>query len=514
MKKIFILCLTFILTFGLVACSGKVIDAQIPEEKIGTYYDENGQVAVVSASTFTYKDITHQLKTNGKEYFIFYPEEKNKNLLSFANENITIENFGTFTKRTLAKLDGKFVGNYFDDELVNVSLDENALTLLDTKHNLFEDSDGIYYLSSGQKQYISFNDVIDMHTIIIGEKTYVKEGYEVTGDGELTKLIKTLYEKGQNFKIDNLALEVSFEASAKETVLTGEKTYKGKIDSLLANSGIVLEGNLAAKSLDVTDIAKLEALILSHMELNLADENKEYNAHINISENKLVIKTDEGSEETIQEFSKDIPTLDDLKRLILNYLLELNEIDNFGDVNFDSEDVIDKVAQLETLAMKYGVKFSDVSQMFSKTFAINEQGLMINLTKSDLTLMYAVLKALINSKFDEFTSNIWVKMDDEAKEEYENDESTFKSKYRSKINGVLNKIEDILYDITITSFKVEVSFETLETLVDIDITIPGKDISEVDGNKEVTCTYNKNFKIKLVIKIPEQESDQHVDIVG
>lgn len=461
--------------------------ANLDSALLGVYYDLNGQEAQVAQNNVSVNDVKYVVLTNGEKY-VARNNEKDLDF-TFGNGSITIDTVGTFTKRTLAKVAEDKQAVYADSSNPSATLAvrEESITLGGKTYKLFEDENGVYYLN-GKQVYLVFTTALTLAAVTVEDKTYVITAAPLPAEeGELTKLLREIVEKVRSNEARNYAFQISGNAKTSQTILTGEKD-PNKIDligAILGDLEATLTASVNVRDLSLTDLSNTLGELLLAISIKVAGEERSVNVQANVQDGHIYVK--EQQDDDLPNLSiEDLPSPDELSG---EYL---------GDDTFDVEELFAQVAALEAQLAELGISYSDIKPLISTIFDLTKNGLKIDITKSKLHTAFLAVKMFIISKESEVAEFAWEMMDEEEKAEYENSFDKYVAYVDKELLSAFAEMDKILEDITINKFKLEVSFDTFETVVDIDFVLPGEDKAEDgEGNETVICTYETSVQVTL-----------------
>ena len=500
MKKILKLFVGSLLIIGLViigvGCKKeeeRQLDwATMNESQIGVYYNLNEETLEVQTNPVVLKDGRFNIFTDGKEYVV--NDSAGKELtLSFDGVNVTLQGFGTYTKRTVAKVEEAKQGVYAEatDPLATVAVRESTVTLSDkSQHILFENETGVYFLANGKENYVTFATVATVTSVTLENKTYVLTAAPLpVEEGELTRLVRKIIENAKTNTEKDFALEASVSASAKQTIVSGAKD-PNKIDligAFLVDSQLSATASVNVKDFDITDLSKLLAEIKLQLTAKANGEEVKANVQVNAQDGKVFTKEDKGNPDEAEYSVEDLPSADELAQELMNAEA------------FDYEGLLAQLAQIEAKLAEIGVKYSDIKMALDTVFSLNENELKINITKEKAQLALLSVQVIVAANLDKVLEEVWSEMSESDKAQYQSFDA-FKQGYSTEITNAFVEAQAFLTSMTINECKLEINFNTFATVVNIDIVVPGEEkTKDEQGNETVTCTYNTAIKLNLQI---------------
>ena len=500
MKKILKLFVGSLLIIGLViigvGCKKeeeRQLDwATMNENQIGVYYNLNEETLEVQTNQVVLKDGRFNIFTDGKEYVV--NDSAGKELtLSFDGVNVTLEGYGTYTKRNLAKVAEEKQGVYAEAlaPTSTVAVRESTVTLSDkSQHILFENETGVYFLANGKENYISFTVTATVASISLDSKTYIITAAPLpVEEGELTKLVRKIIENAKTNTEKDFALEASVSASAKQTIVSGAKD-PNKIDligAFLGDSQLSATASVNVKDFDITDLSKLLAEIKLQLTAKANGEEVKANVQVNAQDGKVFTKEDKGNPDEAEYSVEDLPSADELAQELMNAEA------------FDYEGLLAQLAQIEAKLAEIGVKYSDIKTALDTVFSLNENELKINITKEKAQLALLSVQVIVAANLDKVLEEVWSEMSESDKAQYQSFDA-FKQGYSTEITNAFVEAQAFLTSMTINECKLEINFNTFATVVKIDVVIPGEEkTKDEQGNETVTCTYNTAIKLNLQI---------------
>ena len=501
MKKIFKLfvgsLLVICLSFFAIACekdtskNKELKPLEMTQEQMGVYYDLNGESLEVKQVYIEYNQKKYDTYTYGDDCVMKYGEAQ----LTFtiSGNSITVQDAGTFTKRTLAKVATEKQGVYADSSNLTstVAVREASVTLSDKKtYPLFENETGVYFLANGKENYISFTVTATVASITLDSKTYIITAAPLpVEEGEFTRLVRSIFENAQTEATKDFALALSATASAKQTIVSGAKD-PNKIDligAFLGDSQLSATANVNVKNFDITDLSKLLAEIKIQLNAKANGEEVQSNVQVNAQDGKVYTKQDNGNPEEAEYSVEDLPSAADLA----GELMEAQTL--------DFEELFAQLAQIEAKLAEIGVKYSDIKDALSTVFSLNENELKINITKEKAQLALLSVQVIVAANLDKVLEEVWSEMSESDKAQYKSF-TEFKQGYSEEITNAFVEAQSFLTSMTINECKLEINFNTFATLVNIDIVVPGEEkTKDEQGNETVTCTYNTAIKLNLQI---------------
>ena len=509
MKKILKLFVGSLLIIGLViigvGCKKErnLEYATMTSDQIGVYYNLNEETLEVQSGSLVVKEANFAIFTDGKE-FIVKDEKENELKLSFDGKNVTLDGYGTYTKRDLAKVAEEKQGVYAEalTPTSTVIVREGSVTLSDKSvHTLFTDETGIYFLANNKVNYVAFTSVTALSAISIEGTTYIITGAPIPAEeGEFTKLVRKVIEKLTSQETRDIALEASGSLTAKQEIVEGEKDPNkfDLIGAFLGDTAVSATANVNIKNFKITDLSNLLAEIKLHLTAAIQGENQEVNVQVNVQDGKVLVKQDKGNPERAEYSIEDLPTPDEIAEEIL-------------EEEFDYEGLLAKLAEIEAKLASIGVKYSNIKVILDNIFALTENELKINITKEKLQTALLSAQLLIATNLDKLLETAWGEMSESAKAEYQSYDA-FKKKYSDEISNAFIEAQTVLSDITINECKIEINFNTFATVVKVDIVLPGEDKVENEaGEEQVVCKYNTTIKANVQITPVESKAIEKVN---
>ena len=507
MKKILSLfvgsLLVLCLSFFAIACENnnsknkELKPLEMTQEQMGVYYDLNGESLEVKQAYIEYKEKQYATYTYGDDCVM--KDGDVQLTFSISGSSITVQDAGTFTKRTLAKVASEKQGVYADSTNLTstVAVREGSVTLSDKKtYPLFENETGVYFLANGKENYISFTVTATVASISLDSKTYIITAAPLpVEEGELTKLVRKILENAQTEATKDFALEATATASAKQTIVSGEKDPE-KIDligAFLGDTQVSASASINVKNFDLTDLSKLLAEIKIQLNAKANGEDMKVNMQANAQDGKVYLKQDKGNPEETEYTVEDLPSADE----IAGELMEAQ--------TFDFEELLGQLAQIEAKLAEIGVKYSDIKTALNAVFTLNENELKINITKEKAQLALLSVQVIVASNLDKVLEEVWAEMSESDKAQYKSFEA-FKQGYSEEITNAFVEAQEFLSSMTINECKLEINFNTFATVVKVDIILPGEEkTTDEAGNETVTCTYNTAIKLNLAINPVESK---------
>ena len=500
MNKVFKLFVGSLLIIGLViigvGCKKeeerKLDYATMNEDQIGVYYNLNEETLEVKSNEVLVKDSKFIIFTDGKEYVVNDNEGKELTL-SFSDKNVTLDGYGTYAKRSVAKVAEAKQGVYADasNPQTTVAVREASVTLSDkSTHILFENENGTYFLANGKENYVTFATVATAASVSFDNKTYVITAAPLpVEEGEFTKLVRKIIENAQTSTAKDFALQLTASASAKQTIVSGAKD-PGKIDligAFLSDTQVSATANVNVKNFDISDLSKLLAEIKLQLTAKANGEEMKVNVQVNAQDGKVFTKQDKGNPEEAEYSVEDLPSADDVAQALMEA------------ETFDFEGLLAQLAEIEAKLAEIGVKYSDIKSALETVFSLNENELKINITKEKAQLALLSVQVIVASNLDKVLEEVWGEMSESDKAQYQSYEA-FKQGYSAEITNAFVQAQEFLTAMTINECKLEINFNTFATVVNIDVVVPGEEkTKDEQGNETVTCTYNTAIKLNLQI---------------
>lgn len=508
MKKFFNLVIICLLALVLVACgdSGskdKLEVAHLSEDKLGVYYDASNATVEVKESAVVVKGQEITLYTDkDSNYVIKYGDTEAQLSVKFEGKKVTVGDFGTFALRKLGTVAEANQGVYANPtnpttHTTTIVVREATITLENgLNYTIFADENGLYYVINGVENYITFGQLLNNETVSIGQKTFVKTGDNLPAeDGELTQLVKKVIENLKNTQMADFAYALNGSVEGKQTIVSGERKNSFDLISMfLGDLKGTITGSLVAKNLDLTDLTKLLAEAKVQVDLKIAGENQKANVQVNVQDGKVFVKQDNAVEDSDTYEVSELPASVNVDELLTEEI--------------DLSSILSTVANLEAELAKAGVTYSDIKELLSKVFVFNEDGIKINIIKTDLYAVLAGVKLLLNTKLSLGLDVVWNEMTEEEKAEYNNSVETFKTQYKAEVDKAILEAEAALENLTIRACKLEINFKTFNVLIDIDITLRGEDTVKETGEdgeetEKVVCVYDTALKLNVSLSSAE-----------
>ena len=420
-------------------------------------------------------------------------------------------------------------GVYVDGQGEMAYVYSDRVIIGEEEYSLLSDSEGVYALVDGQKQYLVFGEGINIGGIEIKFFTFGDHAFNITNHrlpidinntlletSEVYQKIQEIYDSIKSFESqESFAYEASFSISIsnEKTGEIGEIEEEG-FDLLALLDGLSIEGSgsINIQNFNLRDLSNMLGLIVFDIDGEAGEEKVSEHVRVNFQDGKIYIVSYEDDPEYKKYEVDEIP--DDI---------DFEEVSDFDliDVlkNVYSEDSFSDFAEVFNtfLAIEDGFKdldftIDDIEELYSDLVTFEEGVLDININSEKLTDFANKLKRKLREEIIPKLENVYQimlenfpDMEIESSEQFEEFVLTYINKYTALIDELLNEI-------TINDFSIHLDLNTYELSVNINFSICDvTSLEDEETGEEVVSTSETTFQISISFEQKDVVDVERVD---
>lgn len=420
-------------------------------------------------------------------------------------------------------------GVYVDGQGEMAYVYSDRVIIGEEEYSLLSDSEGVYALVDGQKQYLVFGEGINIGGFEIKFFTFGDHAFNITNHrlpidinntlletSEVYQKIQEIYDSIKSFESqESFAYEASFSISIsnEKTGEIGEIEEEG-FDLLALLDGLSIEGSgsINIQNFNLRDLSNMLGLIVFDIDGEAGEEKVSEHVRVNFQDGKIYIVSYEDDPEYKKYEVDEIP--DDI---------DFEEVSDFDliDVlkNVYSEDSFSDFAEVFNtfLAIEDGFKdldftIDDIEELYSDLVTFEEGVLDININSEKLTDFANKLKRKLREEIIPKLENVYQimlenfpDMEIESSEQFEEFVLTYINKYTALIDELLNEI-------TINDFSIHLDLNTYELSVNINFSICDvTSLEDEETGEEVVSTSETTFQISISFEQKDVVDVERVD---
>ncbi len=420
-------------------------------------------------------------------------------------------------------------GVYVDSQGEMAYVYSDRVVIGEEEYSLLSDSEGIYALVDGQKQYLVFGEGINIGGLEIKFFTFGDHAFNITNHrlpidinntlletSEVYQKIQEIYDSIKSFESqESFAYEASFSISIsnEKTGEIGEIEEEG-FDLLALLDGLSVEGSgsINIQNFNLRDLSNMLGLIVFDIDGEAGEDKVSEHVRVNFQDGKIYIVSYEDDPEykkyEVDEIPDDIDFEEVLDFDLIDVLKNIYSEDSFSDF----AEVFNTFLAIEDGFKDLDFTIDDIEELYSDLVTFEEGVLDININSEKLTDFANKLKGKLREEIIPKLENVYQimlenfpDMDIESSEQFEEFVLTYINQYTALIDELLNEI-------TINDFSIHLDLNTYELSVNINFSICDvTSLEDEETGEEVVSTSETTFQINISFEQKDVVDVERVD---